>query len=61
MTALLHKALELINSIEYDFSGVGGRGGNGGLTSDKTLRLAHELRFLIEAETNNLKENEHGV
>lgn len=45
------KAVELIESIEFDVNGVAlptaFAGGHGGLTSDKTLRLKDELRVLL--------------
>lgn len=41
---LLAAAKALIDSVEYDVNGVNGKGGNGGLTSDKTLRAAGQLR-----------------
>lgn len=42
----------LIDSVEYDVNGMHGKGGHGGLTSDKTLRAASELRVMIDRAEN---------
>lgn len=49
----LIKALEaaaraLAESVEYDVNGQFGQGGNGGLTSDKTLRASGEVRIILD-------------
>ena len=45
------KAEELIESISFDVNGItlptAMAGGHGGLTSDKTLQLAGEMRMLL--------------
>jgi hypothetical protein len=40
-------ARKLIQCVEFDVNGIHGKGGNGGLTSDDTLRAAGELRVLL--------------
>lgn len=45
LDSILKAAKVLIDSVEYDVNGVNGKGGNGGLTSDKTLRAAGQLRI----------------
>jgi hypothetical protein len=48
MTAALIKAAERLDeSITYDNSGTGGRGGNGGLISRDTMRKTDEQRVAI--------------
>lgn len=44
---LLSLAKRLVERVEFDVNGVHGKGGNGGLTSDDTLRTAGEMRVLI--------------
>lgn len=44
---VLKVAKELIDSVEFDVNGVNGKGGNGGLTSDKTIRTAGALRIAL--------------
>lgn len=40
-------AKRLIDAVEFDVNGSHGKGGNGGLTSNDTLRIASELRVII--------------
>jgi hypothetical protein len=40
-------AWKLIRCVEFDVNGMNGKGGNGGLTSDDTLRAAGQLRMLL--------------
>ena len=60
--ALVAKAAELVDSIEFDVNGMALPtafvGGHGGLTSDKTLRLKDELRVLINCHETQQKEND---
>jgi hypothetical protein len=44
---VLKAAKALIDSVEYDVNGVNGKGGNGGLTSDTTIRAAGTLRVAL--------------
>lgn len=44
---LLRLAKLLVESVEFDVNGVHGKGGNGGLTSDQTLKAAGQMRVLI--------------
>lgn len=53
MTDDLTKAAKmLVESVEFDVNGLHGKGGHGGLTSDKTLRAASELRVIIDRMEN---------
>lgn len=45
---LIKAAKTLIENVEFDVNGLHGKGGHGGLTSDKTLRSAGELRVIID-------------
>lgn len=45
---LITVAHRLVESVEYDVNGLNGKGGHGGLTSDKTLRTAHEMRIILD-------------
>ncbi len=45
--SLVQKAEKLIDSVEFDVNGVGGRGGNGGLTSNETMQATGELRIAV--------------
>lgn len=45
---LLITSKRLVESVEFDVNGTQGAGGHGGLTSDKTLRAAGDLRILID-------------
>lgn len=45
---IIDVAKRLIESVEFDVNGLHGKGGHGGLTSDKTLRTAGELRVIID-------------
>lgn len=45
--ALIEAAQKLVQSVENDVNGVHGKGGNGGLTSDDTIRAAGEVRVLL--------------
>lgn len=44
---LVDSTEKLIESVEFDVNGAMGHGGHGGLTSDDTLRMAGEVRFLL--------------
>ena len=44
---LVSGAKRLIDSVEFDVNGTHGKGGNGGLTSDQTIRSAGDLRIII--------------
>lgn len=44
---LVKRAKKLIDAVEFDVNGFQGKGGNGGLTSNDTLRAAGELRVAI--------------
>lgn len=48
ITEFLIASKRLVESVEFDVNGTQGKGGHGGLTSDKTLRAAGELRILID-------------
>lgn len=41
-------AKRLVESVEFDVNGLHGKGGHGGLTSDKSLRAAGELRIILD-------------
>jgi hypothetical protein len=45
--SLIGLARKLVERVEFDVNGVNGKGGNGGLTSDDTLRAAGELRVVL--------------
>lgn len=48
MTAEIVKAADaIVNSVEFDVNGIHGKGGNGGLVSDDTIRRAGECRQAI--------------
>lgn len=47
MNDLIRGAKALIDSVEFDVNGKNGKGGNGGLTSNDTLRMAGQLRVII--------------
>jgi len=51
MTDFIKAAKKLIDCVEFDMNGAGGKGGNGGLLSDTTLRAAHDLRVIMSRET----------
>ncbi|WP_320188893.1 hypothetical protein RMS29_028455 (plasmid) [Agrobacterium rosae] len=40
-------ARKLANLVEFDMNGTSGKGGNGGLMSDDTLRAAHEVHAIL--------------
>jgi len=40
-------ARKLANAVEHDMNGTMGKGGNGGLLSDTTLRAAHEVHAIL--------------
>lgn len=44
---LIKRAKKLIASVEFDVNGFQGKGGNGGLTSNDTIRAAGDLRVAI--------------
>ena len=50
MTTFAKAATKLIDCVEFDMNGAGGKGGNGGLLSDTTLRAAHDLRVIMSRE-----------
>lgn len=50
MTDITKAAKKLIDCVEFDMNGAGGKGGNGGLLSDTTLRAAHDLRVIMSRE-----------
>jgi hypothetical protein len=50
MTDIVKAAKKLIDCVEFDMNGAGGKGGNGGLLSDTTLRAAHDLRVIMSRE-----------
>lgn len=50
MIDIVKAAKKLIDCVEFDMNGAGGKGGNGGLLSDTTLRAAHDLRVIISRE-----------
>ncbi len=46
--ALLIAAAErLVEAVSFDVNGIAGKGGNGGLTSNATIRAADECRLAI--------------
>ncbi|UYZ11161.1 hypothetical protein CFBP5507_26290 (plasmid) [Agrobacterium salinitolerans] len=47
---LAKAALKLANAVEHDMNGSMGKGGNGGLLSDTTLRAAHEVHAILNRE-----------
>jgi hypothetical protein len=47
LTQLVALSRRLIERVEFDVNGIHGKGGNGGLTSDDTIRAAGEMRVLI--------------
>lgn len=40
-------ARKLADAVEFDMNGTTGKGGNGGLLSDTTLRAAHEVQAML--------------
>lgn len=44
---LIKGAKALIDAVTFDVNGINGKGGNGGLTSNETIRKADELRLTI--------------
>ncbi|MCP2138438.1 hypothetical protein J2S28_005562 [Rhizobium sp. SLBN-94] len=49
-TKLEAAARKLANAVEHDMNGTMGKGGNGGLLSDTTLRAAHEVHAILNRE-----------
>lgn len=49
MTELENAARKLCEAVEFDMNGRDGRGGNGGLMSDATLRACHEVQAILNA------------
>ena len=47
LAELVAVSKRLIERVEFDVNGIHGKGGNGGLTSDDTIRAAGEMRVLI--------------
>lgn len=41
-------AARLVQCVEFDVNGQYGKGGNGGLTSDETLRTSNEVRIILD-------------
>lgn len=58
---LLIASKRLVESVEFDVNGTQGAGGHGGLTSDKTLRAAGELRILIDRAEHAAIESERSA
>ncbi|MCZ7502995.1 hypothetical protein [Agrobacterium sp. ST15.13.015] len=46
-------ARKLANAVEHDMNGSMGKGGNGGLLSDTTLRAAHEVHAILNRAPTN--------
>jgi hypothetical protein len=61
MTDIVKAAKKLIDCVEFDMNGAGGKGGNGGLLSDTTLRAAHDLRVIMSREAKTPKVYNIGV
>ena len=61
MTDIVKAANKLIECVEFDMNGAGGKGGNGGLLSDTTLRAAHDLRVIMSREAETPKVYHIGV
>jgi len=61
MTDIIKAAKKLIDCVEFDMNGAGGKGGNGGLLSDTTLRAAHDLRVIMSREAEPPKVYNIGV
>lgn len=55
---IIEVAKRLVESVEFDVNGLNGKGGHGGLTSDKTLRTAGELRVIIDRAERETGESE---
>lgn len=51
MTDLAKAARRLADLVEYDMNGTSGKGGNGGLMSDETLRAACEVHAILNRKT----------
>lgn len=47
LKALVDGADKLVDSVSYDVAGHHGRGGNGGLVSNDTIRACDELRVVL--------------
>jgi hypothetical protein len=47
LAQLVALSKRLVERVEFDVNGIHGKGGNGGLTSDDTIRAAGEMRVLI--------------
>lgn len=47
MSDIERAAQKLVDAVTFDMHGVDGRGGNGGLISNETLRAADELRLAL--------------
>lgn len=41
-------AERIVQCVEFDVNGKFGQGGNGGLTSDQTLRTSNEIRIILD-------------
>ncbi|WP_421405504.1 hypothetical protein [Agrobacterium fabrum] len=46
--ALVKSVQALIETIQFDVNGRAGQGGNGGLTSDKAIRISGELSIMVD-------------
>jgi hypothetical protein len=47
MSDILDAAKKLVDTVEFDCNGVNGKGGNGGLLSDATIKAAGALRIAL--------------
>ena len=45
---LIPNAQNLLDRFTFDVSGIGGRGGNGGLITKDTMKAADQLRMALE-------------
>lgn len=62
MSDVLDAAKKLVDTVEFDCNGVNGKGGNGGLLSDATIKAAGALRIaLSRAESQPSRQAETSV
>lgn len=60
--AVIRGARRLIGAVDFDVNGINGKGGNGGLISNETIRAADELRLIISrSEGDNTPTPTHHV
>ncbi|HZG29914.1 MAG TPA: hypothetical protein VE079_15780 [Ensifer sp.] len=59
MTDLETAARKFCDAVEFDMNGRDGRGGNGGLMSDTTLRACHEVQAILNAQETQDLEQRH--